>query len=100
MEHLTRSLGPDVSVVGMPIPGFAGIDAITTEQDWVVTGSNCGKPFKMYCSPHVTMQEAIVAVARAMNANANTLDWITAQRREQVERCVRMEGDWLRSRTI
>lgn len=91
--------GPDVSVVGTPIPGFAGIDVTTTEQDWVVTGSSEGKPFRMYCSPHVTRDEAIRAVSNAMHLDPMTLDWISASRRSQVERCVRVDGDWLRSRT-
>jgi hypothetical protein len=37
-------------------------------------------------------------VAFALNLTRNGLEWISARRRHEVERCVRMEGDWLRSR--
>ena len=86
----------DASVVGMPIPGFGGIDARTTEQDWVVTGSRRGQEFRMYVSPHVTRDEAIRAVAGALNLTPDTLEWITAARRDQVEQCVRLDGQSLR----
>ena len=90
----------EASVVGMPVPGFASLDAVTTEQDWVVTGSRSGQPFRMYVSPHVSREEAIWSVASSLQITPETLDWITAARREQVEQCVRMDGDWLRSRTL
>lgn len=92
--------GREASVVGMPVPGFASLDAVTTEQDWVVTGSRSGQPFRMYVSPHVSREEAIWSVASSLQITPETLDWITAARREQVEQCVRMDGDWLRSRTL
>jgi hypothetical protein len=90
----------DVSVIGTPIPGFGGVDAVTTEQDWVVTGSRSGQPFKMYVSPHVTKEAAIRVVVSSLQIMPETLDWITASRREHVEQCVRMDDDWLRCRTI
>lgn len=87
----------DASVIGVPIPGFGGIDARTTDQDWVVTGSRSGQPFRLYVSPHVGRDEALRAAASALNLTPQVLDWITAARRNQVEQCVRMDGDWLRS---
>lgn len=90
----------DASVVGMPVPGFAAVDAVTTEQDWVVSGSRSGQPFKMYVSPHVSRDEAIWAVVSSLQIMPETLDWISAARRDQVEQCVRMDDDWLRCRTI
>lgn len=90
----------DASVMGMPIPGFGSIEATTTEQDWVVTGSRSGTAFKMYVSPHVTKEQAIRAVVSSLQIMPDTLEWITASRREQVEQCVRMDDDWLRYRTI
>lgn len=88
------------SVVGTPIPGLPALDVVTTEQDWVVTGVNEGKPFKAYVSPHVTREEAVRAVASSLRLRPDTLEWITAARRDQVERCIRLDSDWLRSRTI
>ena len=90
----------EASVVGTPIPGLPGISALTTERDWVVTGSNYGKPFRRYVSPHVTYDEALSAVALAMNLTVDGLEWIKAERRNEVERCVRIDGNWLRSRTL
>lgn len=90
----------EASVIGTPIPGFGAIDAVTTEQDWVVTGSRSGQPFKMYVSPHVSRDEAIWSVVSSLQITPETLDWITAARRERVEECVRMDCDWLRSRTL
>ena len=90
----------DASIVGMPIPGFAAVDAVTTEQDWVVTGSRSGQPFKMYVSPHVSKDDAIWSVVSSLQILPETLDWISASRRNQVEQCVRMDDDWLRCRTI
>lgn len=90
----------EASVVGTPIPGCVGIDAVTTEQDWVVKGSNCGKPFRLYVSPHISREEAIRAVAITMQFTPDTLEWISASRRNEVEHCIRIENDWLRSRTL
>lgn len=90
----------EASVVGTPIPGFHGLDAVTTETDWVVTGSNYGTAFRMYVSPHVTRDEALVAVASALRLTSHGLEWITARRRNEVEQCVRIDNDWLRSRTL
>jgi len=90
----------DASVMGMPIPGFGGVDAVTTEQDWVVTGSRSGQDFKVYVSPHVSRDEAIRAAVSSLQIMPETLDWITAARRDHVEQCVRMDDDWLRCRTI
>ena len=92
--------GREASVIGTPIPGFAGIDAVTTETDWVVTGSRAGQSFRMYVSPHVTRDEAIRAVASSLRLTPDTLEWITASRRREVETCIRIDGDWLRSRTL
>lgn len=99
MDRLSVSGQHDASVVGMPIPGFGGIDARTSEQDWVVTGSRLGQQFRLYVSPHVTRDAAISAAASALNLTPDTLDWITAARRDHVERCVRMDDGWLRSRS-
>lgn len=90
----------DASVVGLPVPGFAAVDAVTTEQDWVVTGSRSGQPFKMYVSPHVSRDEAIWSVVSSLQILPETLDWISAARRDQVEQCVRLDDEWLRCRTI
>ena len=90
----------EATIVGMPVPGFGSIDAVTTEQDWVVTGSRRGQPFKMYVSPHVSRDEAIWSVVSSLQITPETLDWISAARRDQVEECVRMDGNWLRSRTL
>jgi len=87
-------------VVGTPVPGFGSLDAVTTEKDWVVTGSRSGQAFKMYVSPHVSREEAIWSVASSLQITADTLDWISAARRDQVEECVRIDGNWLRSRTL
>lgn len=88
---------PEASVIGMPIPGIPVTDAVTTEQDWVVTGSRKGQDFKLYVSPDATRDAAMVCAIRAMNAIPSDIDWITAARRNQVEQCVRMDSDWLRS---
>ena len=90
----------DASVVGMPIPGFGAMDARTSEQDWVVTGSRSGQEFRVYVSPHVSRDEAMRAAASALNLTPDTLEWITAARRNQVEECVQIDGDWLRSRAL
>lgn len=90
----------EATIVGMPVPGFGSIDAVTTEQDWVVTGSRSGQAFKMYVSPHVSRDEAIWSVVSSLQITPETLDWISAARRDQVEECVRMDGNWLRSRTL
>ena len=99
MDRLT-SPHPDATVVGMPIPGFGSIEARTSEQDWVVTGSRSGTAFKVYVSPHVSREQAIRAAAGALELTSGTLDWITAERRDRVERCVRLDDEWLRSRVI
>jgi hypothetical protein len=88
------------TVVGTPIPGFPGVDAVTSENDWVVTGSNYGNPFRLYVSPHVTRESAIEAVALALTLKPDGLDWISAKRRHEVERCVRLDSNWLASRVI
>lgn len=88
---------PDASVVGMPIPGIPMADAVTTELDWVVTGSRQGKPFKWYVSATATRDAAMLCAVSAMNAPPNEIDWIAADRRNTVERCVRLDNDWLRS---
>ena len=97
MDGLTVIARRDASVIGMPIPGFAGIDAVTTEQDWVVTGSRQGQEFRIYVSPNVTRDQAIRSAMVAMNMGAHEIDWISAARRDHVEQCVRMDGNWLRS---
>ena len=90
----------DVTVIGMPVPGFPGVDIVTTEQDWVVTGVHAGQPFKRYVSPNMDADSAIRAAAQALMLTPDGLEWITAKRRHEVERCIRMDGDWLRSRTL
>lgn len=87
-------------MVGMPIAGLGGIDARTSEDDWVVTGVHRGKEFRRYVSPNATMENAIALVAQILKLTPDGLQWIRAQRRHEVERCIRMDGDWLRSRTI
>jgi hypothetical protein len=88
------------TVVGLPIPGLAALDAVTSEQDWVVTGVHRGEPFRRYVSPHVTSDTAIRMTAQALRLTPDGLQWITAKRRIEVEECIRLDGDWLRSRTI
>jgi len=88
---------PDASVVGMPIPGMPMVDAVTTEQDWVVTGSRNGQPFRLYVSPGASRDAAMICAVRAMNAMPSDIEWISAARRDQVEHCVRADGNWLRS---
>ena len=89
----------DASVVGAPIPGLVGIDARTSEQDWVVTGVHAGQSFKRYVSPNVDADGAMMHVVSALRLNPQRIEWISARRRHEVERCVRMDPDWLRSRT-
>ena len=93
-------LAGEASVVGVPVPGCVGVEAYTTEQDWVVTGSNAGRQFRLYVSPHVSREDAIRAVAATMQFGPATLEWVTARRRQEVERCIRIDNDWLRSRTL
>ena len=88
----------DATVVGVPIPGLAGVDARTSEQDWVVTGVYRGQPFKRYVTPTVDAEGAMRHAVAALGMDPNRLEWISARRRHEVERCVRMDGDWLRSR--
>ena len=88
------------TVVGMPIAGLGGIDIRTSEDDWVVTGVHRGEPFRRYVSPNTSSENAIALVAQILKLTPNGLQWIRAQRRHEVERCIRMDGDWLRSRTI
>ena len=88
----------EASVVGAPIPGIAGIDARTSEQDWVVTGVHAGQPFKRYVSPNVDADGAMAHVVAALRLAPHRIEWISARRRHEVERCVRMDSDWLRSR--
>jgi hypothetical protein len=84
----------------MPIAGLGGIDARTSEDDWVVTGVHRGEPFRRYVSSNATMDNAISLVAQILKLTPDGLEWITAKRRHEVERCIRLDGDWLRSRTI
>lgn len=90
----------EATVVGMPIPGIGGIDARTSEDDWVVTGVHRGQPFRRYVSSNATQETALRMTAMAFKLTPDGLEWITAKRRHEVERCVRLDGDWLRSRTI
>ena len=87
-------------MVGMPIAGLGGIDIRTSEDDWVVTGVHRGEPFRRYVSPNTSSENAIALVAQILKLTPDGLQWIRAQRRHEVERCIRMDGDWLRSRTI
>jgi hypothetical protein len=84
----------------MPIAGLGGIDIRTSEDDWVVTGVHRGEPFRRYVSPNTSSENAIALVAQILKLTPDGLQWIRAQRRHEVERCIRMDGDWLRSRTI
>jgi len=88
------------TVVGMPIAGLGGIDIRTSEDDWVVTGVHRGEPFRRYVSPNTSSENAIALVAQILKLTPDGLQWIRAQRRHEVERCIRLDGDWLRSRTI
>jgi hypothetical protein len=88
------------TVIGAPIAGLTAIDAVTTEQDWVVTGVHFGKPFRRYVSPNVDRDGAIAHVANVLSLTPDGLEWITAKRRIEVERCIRPDGNWLRSRTL
>lgn len=86
----------DATVVGLPIPGLTAIDARTSEDDWVVTGSHRGERFRNYVSGNVDRDGALQAVARHRHLTASGLEWIDARRRHEVERCVRM--DYMRLR--
>lgn len=85
-------------MVGVPIPGISGVEAYTTEQDWVVTGVHRGQPFKRYVTPNVDADGAMQSAVAALGFRPHDIEWISARRRHEVERCVRMDGDWLRSR--
>lgn len=91
-------MGREATVIGVPVPGIVGLDVRTSEDDWVVTGVHRGEPFKRYVSPNVDSDAAMRHVASALGLTPNGLEWISVRRRHEVERCVRMEGDWLRSR--
>ena len=86
----------EASVVGTPIPGVGGIEAYTSEDDWVVTGVHCGEPFRRYVTPNVDADGAMMHVVSALRLNPQRSEWISARRRHEVERCVR--ADALRSR--
>jgi len=88
----------DATVIGAPVPGLAGIEVFTSEDDWVVTGVHRGEPFKRYVSPNVDADGAMSHVAMALRLTPNGLEWISARRRHEVERCIRMDGNWLRLR--
>lgn len=88
------------TIVGTPIPGLTAIDAVTSEDDWVVEGVHFGQSFKRYVSPNVDRDGAIAHVASVLRLTRNGLEWIGARRRREVEECIRLDGDWLRSRTI
>lgn len=88
----------DVSLVGVPVPGIGGIEYLTSEKDWVVTGVHRGQPFRRYVSSNADMDQAIRIAAIALQLTPDGLEWITARRRHEVERCVHAGGDWLRSR--
>ena len=88
----------EATVIGTPVSGIGGIEVYTSEDDWVVTGVHRGEPFRRYVTPNVDADGAMRHVALALNLTRNGLEWISARRRHEVERCVRMDGDWLRSR--
>lgn len=88
------------TVVGLPVPGMPEIGVLTSEQDWIVTGSHLNTPFRRYVSSNVTRDEAIRHVALVLRLTPSGLEWITAKRRCEVEDCIRPTDDWLRSRTL
>lgn len=88
------------TIVGLPIPGVPDIGMLTSEDDWVVTGVHGGEPFKRYVSSNAGRDDAIRHVAMALRLKPDRLEWITAQRRHEVEQCIRPNSDWLRSRTL
>jgi hypothetical protein len=88
------------TIVGTPIPGLTAVDAVTSEDDWVVEGVHLGKPFKRYVTPNVNRDGAIAHVASVLRLTRNGLEWVTARRRNEVEDCIRLQDNWLRSRTI
>lgn len=90
----------DATIVGLPIPGMAVPGVVTSEDDWVVTGSHRGKQFRKYVTPNVDRDGAIHTVAMVLRLTPDGLEWITAHRRAEVERCIRLGDDWLRSRTV
>jgi len=90
----------EATVIGTPVPGIGGIDLRTSEQDWVVSGVHRGQAFRRYVSPNASRDEAIRHVALVLRLTPDGLEWITAKRRNEVEDCIRMDGDWLRSRTL
>jgi len=81
----------DVSLVGTPISGLP-VEAYTSERDWVVTGDHEGKSFRHHVSPHVTREEAIWLVVRTQRMTPSRIGWIRADRRQDVERCVRADS--------
>ena len=88
----------EVCLIGMPVVNFGGIECVTTEQDWVVTGVHRGEHFKKYVTPNTDMDGAIRLVATILRLTPAGLEWISARRRHEVERCIPASGDWLRSR--
>lgn len=91
---------PDVSVIGLPVPGIGGIEYLTSEHDWVVTGIHRGEHFRRYVSSNATRDDAIRIAAIALRLTPDGLEWITARRRNEVENCIQHGCDWIRSRIV
>lgn len=88
------------TVVGLPIPGFAVAGITTSEDDWVVTGSYRGVPFRKYVTPNIDAEHAMRTAVAVLRLDPSGIEWIRAERRRDVEHCVRLDGDWLRSRAL
>ena len=81
----------ETTVVGMPVGGLP-VEVCTSERDWVVTGVHHGKAFRHHVSPHVTREEAVWLVVRTQRMKADRIDWIRADRRQDVEKCVHVSS--------
>lgn len=90
----------EATVVGLPIAGFEATGMVTSENDWVVTGVHRGTPFRRYVSANASEELALRMTAQGLKLTPDGLEWIKARRRREVEECIRLDGDWLRSRAL
>jgi hypothetical protein len=90
----------EATVVGLPIAGWEATGMVTSESDWVVTGVHCGQPFKRYVSSNASEELALRMTAQGLKLTPDGLEWIKARRRREVEECIRLDGNWLRSRAL
>jgi hypothetical protein len=90
----------EATVIGLPIAGFEATGVLTSEDDWVVTGVHRGQAFRRYVSSNATEEIALRMTAQGLKLTPDGLEWIKARRRREVEECIRLDGDWLRSRAL